>query len=294
MAAPSEICQSSGGTIVPGNPCHLSPAAAGLPLVDWQYLINFRPPASVKSAVHQRFHQEAHDTPDYHPIEFGSGPINLDFYLVYIHQMPIIDGARLTSSDLITYFKKNLTSFMDTSKVTFGSYETEDYVKWQSDDSLGSVMHFHIGAQGESWLPFANPENLSVVASEIASDHWIFSPLWTPNDQNHCVSGNRQFGIGTRRVSDTYSPPHDIVFGDPPAADIPYVYMRGADRCTTPADWIMSNSIFAGGNDCWTGACNKLQQWVDNNGGRASIPGCISKRYDWDTIKAAYWQNPPI
>ena len=66
------------------------------------------------------------------------------------------------------------------------------------------------------------------------------------------------------------------------------------DRCTTPSDWIMSNTIFSGGDDCWTGACKNLQQWVDNHGGRASIPGSISARHDWDTIKAAYWQDPPI
>lgn len=315
MTAPNEICQSGGGTITPGSPCHLSPPADAMGLADWQYLINFRPPAAVKSSIHKRLHQEAFGTPDYHAIEGGAGAINLDFYPVYLDQLPTIDGVQLTPQEVLTYFRKNLSSFMDTSKVTFGSYDTEDYVKWQSDDPIGSVMRFHMGlldyvgtthipligdvvldthAQGESWMPLVNPENAGVVASEITSDHWIFATLWTPKDQNHPVSGSRQFGVGTRCVTDTYSSTYDRIFSDPLTQDIPFVYMRGADRCTTIPDWIVCGKIFDGANACWSGACKKLQAWVNSNGGRASIPGCISNRYDWDAVKAVYWQNPPL
>lgn len=296
MSAPSEICQSSGGTITPGNPCHLSPTAGGLGLGDWQYLVNFRPPQEVKVGVKKRFWGESSEAVGqlYHPIEDGVGQINLDLYVLPIGVLPSIDGIMLTPAQLFRYLRVHLDNFMDHSELWFEPYEPEDLIKWESDSPLCSVMHFELGGHGRSAIPPLNPENMSVVASEVIdSDHWIFTPLWTPRDENHPVSGNRQFGLATRRPDDVYAEPYDGVFYDPVLQDTLYFYARGADRCTGVADWALSDTIFSGGHSCWWSAFNKLKKWVNANGGETTSVTYTSKRYDWDTIKSQYWKSPP-
>lgn len=289
MTAPSVICQTSGGTITPGNPCHLSPAASGLLLGDWRYLINFQPPADVVTHLQTRFSDGDDNGDCYHHIEKAHGDINLDFYAVYIHRLPVIDGVQVTNAELLRYLRVHLDNFMNHSEVWFSNYELEDLAKWESDAPLGAVMSFQMGGGGRLWDPEMNPDNASVVASEVTSDHWIFTPLWTPNDENHPVSGNRQFGLAVRKPQDSYPRPYDSAFADVVTCDTLYFYARGADRCTGVLDRLVSGTVFAGGDSCWVGAFAKLRAWIEANGGSASVPGRFSERYDWDTIKTAYW-----
>jgi hypothetical protein len=297
MTAPSEICQSAGGTIVAGNPCHLSPAAVTDGFGDWQYVLNVRPSDAIKLSLAQRFYTTAASSgpafPVYHQIELATGDINLDFYVVYIHSLPTIGGNQVSANGLLDYVRTHLGDFMDHSSsganVWFRNYEERDRLQWTSSDPLGTVMHFSIN--GDNWEASV-VENLSVVATEMASDHWIFSTIWTPKDLGHPVSGNRQFGMAIRRPADTYAPPYSLVFGDPVTTDTLYFYTRGADRCTTIADAALAGVVFNGGHMCWLGLTQKVQQFVKDNGGDASFQGAISDRHDWGAISATYWKSP--
>jgi hypothetical protein len=288
MTAPSVICQSANGTIVPGADCGLSPQAADKGFADWQDLMKFRPSDAIETVLESRFQTAGLPTSIYHDIRKGWGPVNLDFYPVYIHDLPTVDGAKLSATELLSYLRKNAYRFMAHDQLSFDSYEQADWDRWQTDDPLGAVMHFHIGTKGATIDFTNNPDNMAVVAAESTQDHWIFSTIWSPSDLGHPVSGNRQFGIATRRPSDQFAEPYSLVFSDPVAADTLYFYTRGVDRCTTALDLTLSNTVFSGGHACWVGLCSNVQDWINANGGNASIPGLISDRHDWDQIRKFY------
>jgi hypothetical protein len=103
------------------------------------------------------------------------------------------------------------------------------------------------------------------------------------------VSGHRQFGIATRHPADQFDAPYAQVFSDPVTVDTPYFYTRGADRCTTIVDAALATTVFLGGHNCWLGLCQNIHAWIEANGGKASIPGCITNRHDWDEIAKAYY-----
>jgi hypothetical protein len=325
MTAPDEICDSSVGTVVAGNPCHLSPPGDTLGFEDWRYVINFRPPSGVTSTLKTRFHSGPMPlTPEiiYHQIELGTGDINLDFYPVYIQTLPNdAGGNQMSANGTLDYIRTHMGDFMDNSSsghnplagsganVYLKPYADQDVTQWASSSPLGTVMHFGIG--GANWEVTVK-ENLSVVAAEMAADHWIFTTIWTPKDLGHPVSGNRQFGMATRRVGDTYSQQYGLVFGDPVTTDTLYFYTRGADRCTTIGDWALHTTVFMGGHMCWLGLQRRVRNWIVANGGQASFPNaapqpanpyvptdpttdtvnCISGRNDWGSISKAYWDSP--
>jgi hypothetical protein len=78
LLAPRRDLSKQRGTIVP-EMRHLSPLAAGAATRWWikQCRSASRPPASVKSAVHQRFHQDSARRPTTHPIRSGRVRLNL-------------------------------------------------------------------------------------------------------------------------------------------------------------------------------------------------------------------------
>ncbi|CAA9377131.1 MAG: hypothetical protein AVDCRST_MAG93-8906 [uncultured Chloroflexia bacterium] len=166
----------------------------------------------------------------------------------------------------------NLSEFFDTRYAEFSPYDEIEGNKW-SYSPLTTVGHFDMNG----WL---NLDDGSVVCSEFAPDHWIFSTLWTPDDQDHPVSGNREFGF--------------FVPENPSGGDPYYVfYTRGADRPTGLLDYAVSNTIFAAAHSLWTSFQVKLTLFIDKNGGEANLRHPYSCRYDWDTVRASYHNPTP-
>jgi len=342
MVAPAAICQSADGTIVPGQECGLSPTAVDAGFKDWKYLINFRPPDAVLSALGARRSEwsvpqpptpDATMRPLYHSIPKGRGEINLDFYPVYIHDTPTIDGTKLDLAGVLSYVRKHICLFMTIDGVQSGApstepsllgqmfprataaisnvvpvgrpaylqvdglsldaYDQKDADRWVTDDPVTSILHFHVGTLGASLVIPRNPDNLGVVCAEwTADDHWIFTTIWTQRDLGHAVSGNRMFGVATRHQADQFDAPYAQVFSDPVTVDTPYLYTRGADRCTTLFDAALATTVFLGGHNCWLGFCKNVHAWIEANGGKASIPGCLSDRHSWDDIRRSYYTGP--
>jgi hypothetical protein len=115
-----------------------------------------------------------------------------------------------------------------------------------------------------------NVDDGSVVLSEIAADHWVFSTLWTPDDGGHPVSGNRQFGFEPRSAG-------EFVF-----------FTRGADRTTSVIDSAAQATVFGAAHQLWLSFQRRLAAFVNNDGGLATIESAKSDRYDWPTVQTTY------
>jgi len=298
MTAPSVICQRAAGRIAIGNPCQLSPQEEGSGIGDWTYLINHRPPDYVKSLLNYRFHGGVETDPGklYHCIEDGYGDVNLDFYPVFLHELP----PAYTLEKIVEHVRWNINDFVDPTQGNFEPYDVTVDSQWVLSDPnsvLGTVIH--IDMLTPKWLctVYNNPDDGSVVVTEATRRHWIFSTLWTPDDYAHPVSGNRQFGAAILPAEyplpDIYSSNLDLRENQ---GNVPYFFTRGADRCTGAADWTVSGVVvFPSADRLWRSLQDRVCAWVNRNGGHARIPGRISVRKDWatDIVYRGGWHRPP-
>lgn len=295
MGDPSVVCTQLGGTAGQNGSCVLSPPDQTVDLKDWKTLLNFRPQAVIDTI---KSHFPDATDPYYHPIEDGKGALNLDFYAVQITQLPTFDGTTpITPEALVGYIRNTFNNYLDQSNSVFTIYDADvDNAKWSSSNPLGTVGNFNI--QG---APV--PRGASVILSDYASDHWIFSTLPTPVSMRHPVSGNRQFGYAVlgagQSLSDVYQKAGVTL--DNKNGDALYFYTRGADRVTTVADYVFSatnNLVFAGGHALWLGLQQRVVAWILQRGGQAVVAGNVSERWDWDGIRSgglagSLWTAPP-
>src|SRR5438477_340053 len=175
MVAPSDICQDHAGAATPGNPCHLSAAGEAQPFGDWAYLVNHRPPQSVKDLIQKRPACILSPSANwYHRIELGFGNINLDYYEVYITDLPTVNGKKVSASDLFAHIRTNFDTFIATTTMAFGLLDDPgvDHDRWFSDDPLGTVAHFKDTSGAGAAAPGLNPfaENMAVVCTEFVAD----------------------------------------------------------------------------------------------------------------------------
>ncbi|MCY7277810.1 MAG: hypothetical protein LH702_29750 [Phormidesmis sp. CAN_BIN44] len=234
----------------------------------WQYLISFRPPTTIQSTINKRFSGLLTKPPFIHFIEDAEGEINLDFYPVQVARLPTISGRTVTAEEFLSHIRLNINSFVDTGISEFTPYEKSlDAARWTSSKPEGAVISIAMRL-GSQW---ASPDSGSVVVSEFRSDYWIFSTLWTPKDLAHPVSGNRQFG---------FSVDSNLGF---------IFYARGADRTTRIVDNLASRLVFSSAHSLWKSFQNKIEAFVNANGGVARILGADSTRNDWNDIRALYF-----
>jgi hypothetical protein len=177
----------------------------------------------------------------------------------------------MTAEQLLETIRRNINMFVDGSPngCNFDPYDPAvDTPAWLPPflptGFPGAVISIDMFSNG------VNVDDGSVVAAEIASDHWIFSTLWTPDDGGHPVSGNRRFGFEPRSAG-------EFVF-----------YTRGADRTTTVVDSRLAATVFGAAHHLWKSFQLRVAAFVNNNGGRAHIEDAKSDRYDWGTVKASY------
>lgn len=232
-------------------------------LGDWQALISFRPPTSVQSGL-----KHPGPTPDWevHRIEDAKGPVNLDYYPVTVSHLPAPNGVAMTAEMLLDYIRRDINRFLSSKFAEFAPYDSSSETLWASPNPVGAVLHIDMN-MGSS---YANPDDGSVVCSEAASDHWIFSTIWTLGDQDHPVSGNRQFGFVS--VADG-----SFVF-----------YTRGADRTTGFIDEILQKAVFEKAHELWSSLIAGIASFVRTHGGKAQIDSPISCRYDWPSVYSTY------
>jgi hypothetical protein len=69
-------------------------------------LVSFRPPLSDQLEVES-------SSGFFQRLENGIGPINLDFYPVYVERRPYMGGRQLTATELVEYMRNHLDDFID-------------------------------------------------------------------------------------------------------------------------------------------------------------------------------------
>jgi hypothetical protein len=114
-------------------------------------------------------------------MEYANGNLmNTDYYDVTITKLP----RNMTKTDIFDYVRKNFDKFMDHDIAKFGSEREENLNAWQSKDPTGAV------------ITFANPMDYApVVTSKYGNDYWVFTPVWTAEDNGHPLAGHREFGL---------------------------------------------------------------------------------------------------
>jgi len=96
----------------------------------------------------------------------------------------------------------------------------------------------------------------------------------SPLDDNHPVSGNREFGI----------------YNDPSRPGEYTFYTMGVDRIS---DWMFNlmnvprNTIFNGGDELWSNMQKNIVNYINHNGGRATYysPSKITVYPQWENVK---------
>ena len=274
-------------------------------LEEWCALMKHMPPDKVMKLLKERG-MSLQDIDD----ATGSG-VNLDYYPVTISQMPTIDGHELTADELLDHIQANPGQFFDPTIANFQPYDSEDASTWAAD-GLGAVFNISMGTPGLSNIPFVggwlgNLDDGSVVASQATNRNWIFTTIWNWGDLGHPVSGNREFGYTDFGNGNT-------VF-----------YTRGADRLAGNVEalgnWATSfvtvplaqtgellNALRAGpyapftlrdmesipddrgvgfmmADRLWKGYQRRIADFVNNNGGVATVGKSVSQRADYEAMK---------
>lgn len=207
-----------------------------------------------------------------------SSVVNLDYFPVAVSELPIIDGTRATPEQFLEHIRKGINDFIDPFYSEFTPYHwygVDDTQLWNSNNPLGAVVAVDI----------AGLEDASVIVSHSSSDKWIFTTIYDPRFGEHPVSGNRDFGYIT-------NPDGSYTF-----------YMRGVDRLTSwDATLLQVIPQFFGGagipfsqaDALWTSFQDKVSDFVNSNGGAATVDQIQIVRPYWSDIEDVVNGEKPL
>lgn len=174
-------------------------------------------------------------------IEQGKRNLNLDYYPVEISQLPILNGRRLTSNELLDHIRRNFNSFIDTFYAKFYPFTNSDKIRWESSNPEGAIINIDI----------AGPDDASVVVGRYNRDNWIFITVdSTYGYGKHPVNGNRQFGM-------------DFVNGK-------YrIFTRGVDAPNSYLEVVMNSIVTTAQENLWKSFQDKVVKFITDNRGQA-------------------------
>lgn len=199
--------------------------------------------------------------------------VNCDFFPLRITSLPFKDtilGIRYTHTELLEYFRLNLTSFITPSfifSVAFSPYNyggINDFTKFNQpyEGSNGALVHINMTNNG-SVIQSGFVRSISTTNGLPNSLSFTFSTIDSPLDDNHPVSGNRRFGI----------------YKDPTSNDYTF-YTMGVDRVSTngfrTGDWIVDNLLFQKSgfeqaDKLWTDIQSNMIKFINKNKGGALL-----------------------
>jgi|GEM_PF-2420757 len=260
---------------------------------NWRNLISFKPPQIVKDRLLQLSQNEAFmhslkrpnfTQPDSWFVQaIGEAKgiqVNLDNFSVFMDDLPIMDGRRMSINEFVNYIRLNLNTHVDATISTFTPHPrtgVDEAAKWQSSNPLGTVMS--IGILGDPG---------SVIVTEFAPGYeysgWTFSTIHDPLNGNHPVSGTRVFGC--------YETANGYIF-----------YTQGADRLTGYGQafvGIVSRAAlgqelqFTAADKLWRSLQTKVAAFVNSHGAHATIRNPITNRPNWLKVKEAMEKNSSL
>lgn len=250
----------------------------------WDDLLNLRPDARPLNQARQS-RQRAVVSMKVQRIEEADGPqANFDNYIVRVVRLPT---NHTSIQALFEHVRRNINSFLDNNVATVSGLEDADTQDWgrTSPAALGSVMRFKINlrAFGMSTTIW---EEAAVVTSQSTAESWVFSPVTIDNfgPGEHPVSGNRRFGW--RQDNNRYE-----------------LFHRGSDRHVNR--WLdrlgarlttgqsAEELTFKGMDKLWESWQAKVTDYINTNGGSASVIAPERVRQPWDAVKRSNtWRGP--
>jgi N-acetyl-anhydromuramyl-L-alanine amidase AmpD len=228
---------------------------------DYRDLFQWREPASIRSRVEARGFRIQH-------IEDAVGDLNLDFYKVRINRFP----SGMTAQSLLARFISDTNSFVDSGICSFDPYDSSDAALRASADPVGACLNLDINRSA----PFYDPRGWDDAAIVISAkgpagqptQFYTVTTINTPNTGDHPVSGHRQFGY---YVED----------------GVTYFYTRGADRATLAFPGT-EGAIYSGGEALWRSFQRTLSQFINSQGGEATVVAPFSERFNPSAIRIEF------
>ncbi len=248
-------------------------------LPQWQQIAQYNLPQSVLNKVSNLQSQNSGAVPNWDiQTLFGAqgAIVNMDFFPVTISQFPTNPNTNqpYTPQEFYNFFRLNLNLFTQSAGVSFQPSTitgVNESVIWNSNNPLNAILSINM-----------QPDSGSVICSNYTSNHWYFTTLTTPwafswsqddYDGFHPVSGHREFGYYTD-LNGNY------VF-----------FVRGVDRIQRGAVFSIANNIpwwespFTKPDEKWNAMQENLKNYVDTNGGIATVNTDKIYRTNWNDIK---------
>lgn len=213
-------------------------------------------------------------TPTY--LDKAYGPtVNADFFPIRIDKMPTINSAQGTATpeSLLEYFRLNINSFINTNIAKFEPYKENGFDatgRWNEagKNAIGAVINLNMPANNGDVV-------LSDYTSDIESASMTVSTIWSTLSGSHPVQGNRRWGV--------YTPTH---------GQYKVFYTMAVDRISTVSfnagNWLKDILVTSGFEDAdklWRSLQANMVDFINANGGKASVATEIVVRTKYETIK---------
>lgn len=203
--------------------------------------------------------------------------VNMDYFSVTINQLPTYNGQQFTAGELLKYIRMNLNGLTNGEKQfhPYNTYGINDVDLWNSTNPKGAIIA----------IDLPGPENGTVITTYSSSDRWTFTTIYEPMYGEHPVSGNRDFGY-------IHNPNGSYTF-----------YTKGVDRLTSwyhssfqeiPEMFGQNGIPFSSADALWKSFQNGIKNFVNGNGGNASINIEQTFRPDWNKVKKVIEGKAPL
>jgi hypothetical protein len=240
----------------------------------WKDLILFVPPAGVQKKIRSKcaltVAQACGAYWGFNKIANAFGPANLDFYSVKVITPPTVKRVVLNADSLLSHIRLNLNDFMDPNRMMFRQWDASEDRLWRSSNPLGAILRldFYMGWRRMS----GNVDDGTVVVSDYSPQRWRVYTVWNLSDHGHPVSGAREWG---------HAPADGGGF---------LIYTRGADRLTK--SWmlnpVLQNTAYNAQRAVWNVFQQRIVDFVNRNGGKATIGASTDRREDWTVLTGRY------
>lgn len=203
-------------------------------------------------------------------LENAAGPIiNMDYFSVTVSAKNI--PHNWTATEYLANIRRRINQYTDGS--VFKPYPglKGEWKRWLSNDPLGSILSIQLMGSAE-WF-----DDGTVVTSgyESSTNSWIFTTLYTSEDDWHPVSGNRKFGF-TKNNDGT------VTF-----------FTRGVDRLSN--DWYkwgqkITGVPFGETDNLWS----SFQDLIAADFNSATIHEPVTWRPNWAKVSAILQGNQSV
>lgn len=203
----------------------------------------------------------------------SSSVVNMDYFPVVVATLPTINGHQMTPDELLSMIRKNMNNFVDSTKTGFKPYNyygIDDRYLWQTNNPNGAIMDLSIPFDHGSVITTYDP---------MASSKWIFTTIHDPQNGDHPVSGNREFGY-TANTDGTFT-----------------FFTKGVDRLTNLSGAFLQSitgTPFHKADELWLSFQTGIFNFISQNGGSSYVPAPSILRPDWDVVRGVMNRSLPL